>query len=274
MNSGDEVNDRRVCRVARRWSLSALCAVVGAFAAIAVWAGPASAYNWYFHETATNDVDFSGSGCGSVSFKSAYLPRRAQSIVPQSPKVGDALQDGLFGEGVVAHISSVQVLRNADGSLKVQWTAVGSDAACDPTTLSSRGWDTDTETLMVSYDRFVGSRVYWRSIRNRPEDAIRPRWHSVLADVRFERMRWQTWGGPVAKGRGYVGHDDFIPNGHGGYRLIDQRARATFRLSRVVYCNDHRLIYTRLLVHTLQRSGGLKTWTRLSYDCGGGKGVG
>ena len=85
--------------------------------------------------------------------------------------------------------------------------------------------------MTVSYERFVGSRVCWRSIRNRPEDAIRPRWPSVFADVRFERTRWQTWDGSVAKGRGYVGQGDFVPNGHGGYRRIDQRVRATFRLS-------------------------------------------
>jgi hypothetical protein len=203
-----------------------------------------------------------------------HLPRRAAGIVPQAPRVGDALQDGLFDEGTVAHISDVSVIRNTDSSFSVRWTAVGSDAACDPSTSSSSGWSTETGTLTVDYQRDAGSRVYWRSIRNRPEDAIRPRWHSVLADVRFERMHWRTWGDSVARGGGYVGHDDFVPNGHGDYRLVDQRARATFRLSKVIYCDDGRLIYTHLLVHTLQRSGGLRRYSNFDYDCGGSSGVG
>jgi hypothetical protein len=176
--------------------------------------------------------------------------------------------------GTVAHITRVSTTIAGGGAFRVTWTAVGSNAACDPSTQSSSGWTTDTVTLVVDYGTDVGSRVYWRSIRNRPEDQIRPRFHSVLADVRFERMRWKTWGGRSAFGVGYVGHDDFVPNGNGGYRLIDQLARATFHLSSIVYCDDGRLIYTRLLVHTLQHSGGLRRYTTFKYDCAGGNGVG
>jgi hypothetical protein len=105
-------------------------------------------------------------------------------------------------------------------------------------------------------------------------DAMRPRFHSVLSDVRFQRMHWRSWGGATAFGVGYVGHTDYAPNGHGGYRRYDQMARATFHLSRVTYCDDGTLIYAHLLVHTLQHSSGLRRYTNFDYDCGGGNGIG
>jgi hypothetical protein len=141
---------------------------------------------------------FSGAGCGPVSYGTVHVPRRAAGISLQGPNVGDALQDGQYDEGVVAHVTNVATIRNADGSFTARWTAVGSDAACDPNSFSSTGWSTEDETLTVDYQRDVGSRVYWRSLRNRPRDEIRPRWHSVLADVRFERMLWRSWGGAIA----------------------------------------------------------------------------
>jgi hypothetical protein len=230
--------------------------------------------DYYVDDEATHDANFSGSGCGASASASVRIPPKSVGITRVSPSVGDGLQDGVFAEGTVAHVTSVSTARNSDGSVRVTWTATGSDSACNSTTASSSGWSTETVTLRVDYSRDVGSRVYWRSRRNRPRDEIRPRFHSVLADVRFERMRWSRWGGSVTFGVGYIDHDDFVPVGGGRFRLVDQLARATFHLSHVVYCDDGRLIYTHLLVHALQSSDGLNRNSTFNYDCEGGSGVG
>jgi len=148
--------------------------------------------DYYVSDIATTDTTFSGAGCGRWPMGRFHIPAKAIDIRPVSPSIGDPLQDGVFGEATVAQITTVTTTRTTSGTFQVTWTAVGTDAACDPSTESSIGWTTDTVTLDADYSRDVGSRVFWRSMRNRPEDQTRPRWHSVLADARFERRRSKT----------------------------------------------------------------------------------
>ena len=112
--------------------------------------------------------------------------------------------------------------------------------------------------------------IYWRSARNRPLDAVRPRSHSVLADIRYRNLRWSRWGQPHALGRGSFVWDCQIPAGPNSCKPLI--VPMTITLSNIKTCPDTRQIYGRATV----RPKGVRSDV-LTYDCRGrsrGEGTG
>ena len=111
--------------------------------------------------------------------------------------------------------------------------------------------------------------VYWRSARNRPVDAVRPRKHSVLADVRYRDLQWSRWGRPNAIGSGSFVWDCQIVTADSCAPLV---APMTITLSSIKTCPGGRQIFRRAIV----RPEGERS-TVLTYDCRGrsrGEGTG
>ena len=103
--------------------------------------------------------------------------------------------------------------------------------------------------------------VYWRSARNHPVDALRPRSHSVLADIRYRNLQWSGWGRPSAVGSGSFVWDCQIVTAGSCSPLI---VPMTITLSNIKTCPGTRQIFGRATV----RPKGLRSDV-LAYDCRG-----
>jgi len=103
--------------------------------------------------------------------------------------------------------------------------------------------------------------IYWRSARNRPVDAVRPRLHSVLSDIRYRGLRWSRWGRSGAVGAGNFVWDCQIVAGNSCSPLI---VPMTITLSGVKTCPDKRQIFGRANVQPQGARSAV-----LTYDCRG-----
>ncbi len=147
---------------------------------------------------------FEGEGCGSTDTSTVTLPRGARRIRPVAPQVGQAIED-LDGTGdVVARITRIERVR-AGGPVAFRYTATGSDASCNE--LAAGGWSSDGVELVVRYRRRV--RVYMAGTDDR--NRIRPRIIYIGASQRIYGLRWRSWNGRVARGRGIFPFNNCIP---------------------------------------------------------------
>jgi hypothetical protein len=101
-------------------------------------------------------------------------------------------------------------------------------------------------TFLAAAEKFSVhcGRIFWRSIRN--GDQICPRFHSILSDWDWKRLRWTRWNDREALGTGLAVHQLGGP--------VDARDPIRIRLSRTVRCPDGRRIYTR--IHATWDYGG------------------
>ena len=101
--------------------------------------------------------------------------------------------------------------------------------------------------------------TYWRTERD--GDQRCPWTHSMLADIKYTRLRWSTWDRTEARGQGIGSHYNCTP---GGCRWEAIPGSITIHLTRTRLCPDGRRIYTRATFSTSSGSGTPWTW---SYYC-------
>ena len=110
--------------------------------------------------------------------------------------------------------------------------------------------------------------VAWRSERD--GDQYCPRYHSMLSDFAYSRIRWSSWGGPAANGTGAAicTHPSARYCGRSAYQTY---AIVAIRLSRPTTCSDGTRIYTRILVRTIRvfPGGGPPGKNSWGYTCSG-----
>lgn len=147
---------------------------------------------------------FEGEGCGSTDMATVTLPKGASGIQPLTPQIGQGIED-LGGAGeVVARITKIERARNGR-RVGFRYTATGSDAACaEPDAL---GWESDGVELVVRYRRRVKVYMAGTDDRNR----VRPRIIYIGASQRIYELRWRSWNGRVARGRGIFPFNNCIP---------------------------------------------------------------
>ena len=115
------------------------------------------------------------------------------------------------------------------------------------------------------------SGITWRTLRDGSE--VCPVNHGLIADVRLVRLRWSSWGAPVARATGFSAHTVYPNNRCCAFALTP----ATVRLSQPRSCPDGVRIYSRfqLTVYTRDKS---RVTMRLAYPIpcngitGGGNG--
>ena len=165
--------------------------------------------------TARGAEDFESTGCGTTAARVLRLPTgTTHAPGGEAPAVGTVLRDD---DGPVATIDRIDSTR-VSGRNAVQFTARGSHDACAPDAGSNFFWSTDFVQLSA---RFRGNaRVFFggiETIRYRPRTLV----YSPRGVVR--RVRWRTYNGLVAIGRG-----------------VERGRPVTVRLSRPRLCPNQR----------------------------------
>jgi hypothetical protein len=142
------------------------------------------------------------------------------------PRLGTVLKDELTGEDV-ATITRLAVQR-ASGRVSVLWEVTGSGRPCERQGDEYvNGWQTDLTDFIVKYS--VRYTVYSGGYDSR----VRPRRVYFGAHEWIEKLRWSTWNGSVAKGRGIYPTNDCTPDCAGGHFT---RRRVLVRFSRPRWC--------------------------------------
>jgi hypothetical protein len=124
-------------------------------------------------------------------------------------------------------------------------------------------------TMMTAVPAGASAQVYWRSLRNRSvhnprKDVVRPRYHSLLSDIKFRTMQWSWWGPRTAKAHGNYVVTDYYLHPHNGTN--DWVRPARFELSRVRTCPDGTKIFSRLVIRL---APGSRWSAPVTYDCRG-----
>jgi hypothetical protein len=104
--------------------------------------------------------------------------------------------------------------------------------------------------------------VVWRSARNRPFNAIRPRIHYVLADISFRKLRWLSWGNRAAHGHGTFWWDCQIITGP--HSCAPLKAPMSIWLTKVRRCPDGHRIFSHAVARPKNRPKLV-----FNYDCRG-----
>jgi hypothetical protein len=171
----------------------ALCAVAGSILMI-----PAAARGLDATDVAQGSLDISGGGCGAAGTASIRLPAGTlRAHIDEPPLGGPVYKDG----HIVARVEARSIVTDPRGLLAT-FTARGSDDACDDPAAYPGGW-----SGYLDYYVRVRRRVQaYVSTRCLGRDRVRPRTIAIKcsrgAVLRFERLRWRTWGGRAARGRG------------------------------------------------------------------------
>jgi hypothetical protein len=219
-----------------RRTLSALVAV----ALFAMAFGAASpSQGFVVRESATTDVWFSGASCGDPDYAVLSLPRRARAIHPTEPAVGDPLfsDDG----SLVADVTAVRVQGH-----HVVVSVRGAHAVCDsPANYSETGWATASYSISARYSIDRSPVVFsCGNARTKPRQIV-----IACGDGNYQLhgMRWSSWGGRLASGRGRTFENDCIPFCAVGH-FHSKPARV--RLSKPRYCSSiGRWNYTRITIY-------------------------
>jgi hypothetical protein len=114
----------------------------------------------------------------------------------------------------------------------------------------------------------ASATTYWRSARNVPRDAVRPREHQVLSDIKFTHLRWSRWGPTEAVAHGsYWWNCQIItgPTPGGGFSCRPLVEPMTLTLSGARRCPDGRRTFARAVFS----ARGITRSDVLRYDCRG-----
>jgi hypothetical protein len=181
----------------------------------------------------------SGTGCGQVGEAAVRLPRKTRSARILDPQLGAVIS---YGGRRVAVLTGRSVERDSSGLL-ARFTATGSDDVCARPTAYPGGW-----TGYLDYYVAVRRSVHvYASTRCLQGVAARPR--AIRVDCSRNRnlslsgLRWRTWDGKTARGRGVARLNDCKPTcAQGRHR----RYHVTVTLSRAKDCG--RWLYQRITI--------------------------
>ncbi|MFL5896996.1 MAG: hypothetical protein ACJ76D_00805 [Solirubrobacterales bacterium] len=201
-----------------------------------------------------------GSACGGRGTATVRMPSRTRSVRVANPSVGGPV----YSHGhVVARVDARTVASDAKG-LFAQFTVHGSDDVCAHPTSYPSGW-----AGYIDYNIDIRRRVQvyaptrcLRRARARPKAIFVTCTGAPGARVRLVHLRWRTWGGKVARGRGVLSVNDCAPSCGAA---SDNRYRVKVKLSKAVDCG--RWWYTRLRVRFIGRQpAGSRHWS-LPLNC-------
>lgn len=232
----------------------------GAMAAATTLAGPATAsaitVDWY-----DDDHDFfAGSSCGAVDAVTWSFAARAFDIDPVRPVAGQKITDYWTGR-TVATVRGATVSRLPDGSKRVRWEARGTDHVCTNPGAYPDGWETRDVYFRVNYS--TNEPVYFYDVRD--QRLRKPRSIYFGASGRIKRIRWGTWDGPRARGRGRFPFNDCRPSCAEG-DITWYRVKTI--LSNVRYCGGSDR-YTKLTYVFRRKPPGVnrRQTVRYGYLC-------
>lgn len=176
-------------------------------------------------------TNFGGSGCGSTSTKVMHLPRHATAINNVRPLLGTKLTDQLTGQ-TDATITAVSRQR-LNGAPAIAFVATGSDDVCtNPGTYGGLGWTTVDVDLSARFRH--DTRVYIPG--SCTDENYRPRKLIVACgdgNLFLTGLRWSSWNGRIAHGRGTAHLNNCSPNcAEGSFSTV----AAKVRLSRPGNC--------------------------------------
>jgi hypothetical protein len=234
----------------------AIVSVLAALALAGVVAEPAAAL--VVRAEASRVRSFSATGCGATDTETVPLPRGAGRILATRPAEGTRVFGRVTGMPV-ARLTGNDVVRSPGGD-SVAFTATGSDHACsEPDPYAGHGWRTEPTELRVRFRRRVPVYMVGTDMRRR----TRPRLIPIGASQIVYSLRWRSWGGRVARGRGLFPANDCVPDCASGQ--ITNRP-VTVRLGQPRLCDDGR--YRYLVLHyrfrDSQGGGGRATF---GYQC-------
>jgi hypothetical protein len=239
-------------RVRIKLHVAALAVVLSALAA-----SPASGL--VVPDQAGDHTTLSGRACGSGDTVEVRLGRGAGRITSIAPKVGRTYRDATT-QAIVARVTSIAKLRQR-GRRVVRFTITGSDDVClRPERYAELGWETEEADFVVSYRR-RGERVYMAGTDDRPR--VRPRIIYIGASQRIFGLRWRSWHGRVARGRGVFPGNSCVPSCAEG-RISNHPV--SVRLSRPRLCDDGRYRYLVLSYRFLD-GAGRPVRTTFGYLC-------
>jgi hypothetical protein len=223
-----------------------LSLAVGAAATAALFAAPAHALR--VTESRSIENAFDGVGCGATDAVTVRAPKKAYRVRRVGTPVGTLLYEIDTGEAV-ARITDVRRVRVSSQRWGIRWTAVATyaDHAC-----TNPEAYTEWEGSWLAYKRLkiryrIKRRVYFSG--SNPEFAQRrPRTLYFGANGYMARMRWWSWDGRSALGRGRYPYNDCNPYCAAGQATFYP---ARVRLYRARRCAG-RYRYLRMRIYFLR----------------------
>ena len=203
--------------------------------------------------------EFAAAGCGD-SDTVRVRAQRGATITSVEPKVGAPLLDdptALSPPSTRAPRTVARVSEIRKGRRSADFTATGSDDVCSNPDRYPDGWSALLELVLNVRDRFP---VYMAGADDRPRK--RPRIIYFGASQRIYDLRWQSWGGRVARGRGTFPANDCIPNCAGG-TITPHRVKV--RLTEPSPCGPR---WRYLVMRFTFPSAARPTKTKFGYLCG------
>jgi hypothetical protein len=179
--------------------------------------------------------------CGEPQTYTWTLPAPAQRVEVLEPVPGQAVTDG-FGESRVATVRDVLMRTAAGGSIAVDVTVVGSDAACDG---PGGGWLTTGVDFRARYHLVTDEPVLLSDDQAGMHARERPSRLTANSDAGWRRLRWRSWGGASAVARGVFTARRWIPIGHTDVVQRTFSYPVAVTVSRIRICGDHKHYYTR-----------------------------
>jgi hypothetical protein len=215
-----------------------LAAAATAALCVLLTSSPAHALTQVKHEVAQGGDRFEVH-CNQPTTVRWALPAGATNVKVLEPVAGTKLEDG-FGRDIVATVQSVTA-RTEGATTVVEITVVGTDKACS----YPGAWDTNSIDFRATYDRVVVSPVLFSD----DVGGIRPRQRPTRISAGYQKgwrnLRWQSWGGTTATGRGrFVGQRVVAVGPYARIKSFSYPVRVT--LYRVKVCGGGGLYYTRI----------------------------
>jgi hypothetical protein len=220
---------------------------------IAMLIAAPSAHALVVTERSEVPFEFTGATCGSTSLANVTLPPGAFNVQQVSPVLGQVLPWDVDDVTPVATITATSIT-DVGGRLVSSWAATGSDNVCTDPAGFPEGWTTNEMDLITTFQRRV--QTFFRGTRP-PVAQRRPRRINFGPNSFVVGLRWSSWDGAVARGRGRakVG---------AGRTLFPVRVR----LSRVRFCGSYRYL-TMQLTFTRGRPSGVRRTViaRFDFNC-------
>ena len=210
-------------------------------------------------ESGTDTIRFSGNRCGQRVTDRVAMPARAHDVRLRAPRIGQFIRD-VRTSRIVARVSGYR--REEPKYLTI--AALGSRHACVDPAAYVGGWTTRSVRTLIRYR--VKRRVQFASynLRRSIRPQVRPR--TILFGSRSSilRMRWRSWGGRRARGRGTLEYNPCVPD---CASAKPQYYRVKVKLSRTSECSGG-WRYKRLSFrYTASRPAGLPPTHSQGFRC-------